>query len=278
MKTWRMAFRNGKGGEELWPQCKKHGLAVIAYPDMDFDLSERTPEADPKMWAKLYSPQKYSLKAFAYDVKEKHQVYVKEGPKIVGHGVVTGTYRYDSGCPVKDTDGGLWPHVLDVEWCPFSPVTLTVGDQQMYTVRPLSAKDLQKIKSASRRGAEQERERTALEGQIEKRQQQFRKRNRKLIEVRKRESDYRCQVCHLRFDALYGKIGREFIIAHHVELLAGKSRPSRTTLADIALLCPNCHAMVHKRVPPFRLTELRRMLRWEWDYTNDVWRSRTARK
>ena len=220
MKAWRMAFRNGTGGQELWPQCQSYGLAVIAYAEMKFDLSKYPPQVAPKKWAHLSSPsQKYSLKAFAYGVKERHEIYVKEGSKIVGHGVVTRAYRFDRDCPVKDAGGGCWPHVIEVDWRPFSAVTVAVGDQQLYTVRPLRLEDLRKLKTASTEEAKQEEERSALEGEVEKREQKFRKRSRALILIKKRDSNYCCEVCHLRFDALYGEIGRDFIVAHHIELL-----------------------------------------------------------
>lgn len=71
----------------------------------------------------------------------------------------------------------------------------------------------------------------------------------------------RCQVCGLRFEERYGKIADGYIEAHHLtpfSMLDG--RP--TTLSpntDFAVVCANCHRMLHKG-PPFKLEELRQRL------------------
>ena len=101
MEVWRMAFRDGNKGFEMWDQCLANGVAAIAYGGMDFDLSKH-PEGEPKKrWSELSSAQQYSLKTFAYRIKEGHAIYVKEGPRIVGKGCVSKRYFFERSSPVK---------------------------------------------------------------------------------------------------------------------------------------------------------------------------------
>jgi hypothetical protein len=57
-----------------------------------------------------------------------------------------------------------------------------------------------------------------------------------------------CEVPKCNFDFLqtYGEIGRGFAHVHHKKPLA-KRRAGRTNYADLAIVCANCHAMIHRR-------------------------------
>lgn len=90
----------------------------------------------------------------------------------------------------------------------------------------------------------------AKEGEIYRKEINFRKRNMSLILQKKNFSDYRCEHCNMKFDEVYGDIGREFIIAHHRRPIASKKEHSKITLDDISLVCANCHAMLHRKDPP----------------------------
>lgn len=72
----------------------------------------------------------------------------------------------------------------------------------------------------------------------------------------------RCSVCGFNFLKAFGPIGAGVIHVHHLVLLSqiGESYeldPSR----DLIPICPNCHAITHRRDPPFTPDELREMLR-----------------
>jgi hypothetical protein len=56
-----------------------------------------------------------------------------------------------------------------------------------------------------------------------------------------------CEVpgCGFDFATVYGKIGNGFIHVHHKKPLATRSAPEVTPLGDLALVCANCHAMIH---------------------------------
>lgn len=56
-----------------------------------------------------------------------------------------------------------------------------------------------------------------------------------------------CEVCEFSFYEKYGKLGEGFIEAHHKKPLS-ETQKTKTTKDDIALLCSNCHKMIHKGV------------------------------
>jgi hypothetical protein len=69
---------------------------------------------------------------------------------------------------------------------------------------------------------------------------------------------YRCSVCGLSMEELYGGIGHEFIHVHHlVELSSVGSDYHVDPIADLRPVCPNCHSMLHARRPAFITEELR---------------------
>jgi len=69
-----------------------------------------------------------------------------------------------------------------------------------------------------------------------------------------------CQVCGIRFDKTYGKIGADFIEIHHL----GPATDTRESFDPVGVaipLCPNCHSMIHRRSPMLSVSELKRVFR-----------------
>lgn len=54
-----------------------------------------------------------------------------------------------------------------------------------------------------------------------------------------------CDVCGFSFFEKYGELGQGFIEAHHKKPLS-ETKETKTTRDDIALVCSNCHRMIHK--------------------------------
>lgn len=70
-----------------------------------------------------------------------------------------------------------------------------------------------------------------------------------------------CQVCRLNFEERYGEIGRDYIHVHHIVPIASiGGRYQVDPVNDLAPVCPNCHAMLHRRNPPFSIEELKARL------------------
>ena len=71
----------------------------------------------------------------------------------------------------------------------------------------------------------------------------------------------RCAICKLDFETRYGEIGQGFIHVHHLRPLGRlKSSYRLDPVRDLVPLCPNCHAMLHRRDPPYDVEQLRRRL------------------
>ncbi len=70
-----------------------------------------------------------------------------------------------------------------------------------------------------------------------------------------------CEVCKFDFERTYGSIGRAFAEAHHLVPLKSLRQERVVTMADLAIVCANCHRMLHVGDPLFSLTELRKRLK-----------------
>jgi 5-methylcytosine-specific restriction enzyme A len=104
----------------------------------------------------------------------------------------------------------------------------------------------------------------ADEGRLLTRLHRVRERNPALVR-RKKEVAYRaggalpCEVCGFDFARTYGDLGDRFIEAHHVLPLAAAGIAT-TRLTDLALVCSNCHRMLHRAKPWITPDELRARL------------------
>ena len=259
MRIWRMSFRVGEGGYEMWPHCLERSVAATTYYVMaKIDLSKYPQDEPRELWAQLATARKYSLRKVAYEMKKGDIIFAKKGPNIIAKGIVKGPYRFDNKFRIVDPNGVPWAHQVPVDWSlNFSPIRISLGNQQRYTVRELTSSDVKQIDSR----LITLREDAALEGQTYTRESVFRRRNAALIQSKKVNSDYRCEVCGFNFEKSYGSIGYEFIIAHHNEPVSKRKRPSLTTLNEISLLCANCHAMVHTSNPPLLPHKLKSKLK-----------------
>ncbi len=74
-------------------------------------------------------------------------------------------------------------------------------------------------------------------------------RSRKIREALSRGSGrLLCEVpgCGFDFHEVYGEIGREFAHVHHLDPLGGPIGPRKTEMNRLAIVCANCHAMIHR--------------------------------
>lgn len=87
-------------------------------------------------------------------------------------------------------------------------------------------------------------ERTAL---VLHRRRERRLRMAKIESVKRQAGRLVCEVPGCRFDfyEAYGELGRNFCHVHHLQPLSDRALPSETLLSDLAIVCANCHAMIH---------------------------------
>ena len=63
----------------------------------------------------------------------------------------------------------------------------------------------------------------------------------------KKQGELTCNICKFSFKQRYGDIGDGFIEAHHKIPVSKLEPESKTKIEDIALVCSNCHSMLHHR-------------------------------
>jgi hypothetical protein len=131
-------------------------VAIIEYtPVDDFDLSPYQAGEPKSVWSELWPSQQASLRRLVYDVEVGDVIYVKQGPMIVGKGVVTGPYHFDRRNRITDRKGVPWQHQRPVEWDPaFPSVRVVIGLQQVVTVVPLTPDDVNMVECAVSREEE----------------------------------------------------------------------------------------------------------------------------
>ena len=87
-------------------------------------------------------------------------------------------------------------------------------------------------------------------------------RNPRAREVCIRHHGARCKVCDFDFEKRYGEPGRGFIHVHHKRPLHRMRANNRVDpRRDLVPVCPNCHAMLHRRDPPYDIRQLKALLR-----------------
>lgn len=105
----------------------------------------------------------------------------------------------------------------------------------------------------------------AAEGKLLTRIHRYRERNAAIVK-RKKASHLKqhghlcCEACGFDFRATYGERGDGFIECHHTKPVSELAAGETTKLADLVLLCANCHRMVHASRPWWTFEELRKTL------------------
>jgi hypothetical protein len=124
--------------------------------------------------------------------------------------------------------------------------------------------DLYKPKNKTIQVAE-EAEPTVIEGNSVLAQHMRYERNNAFIQRIKRQAIaenkmLNCQICGFSFFEKYGEIGEGFIEAHHKNPLSKRNEKTITKKEDIALVCSNCHRMLHRGDPTFGIEEIKQKI------------------
>lgn len=86
-------------------------------------------------------------------------------------------------------------------------------------------------------------------------------RQRKIDQVMRGGIPLRCEVCDFDFASTYGALGEGYCEVHHVMPLAASSASRHTLLGDLAIVCSNCHRMLHRGGLCRTVPALRRLMR-----------------
>jgi 5-methylcytosine-specific restriction protein A len=89
------------------------------------------------------------------------------------------------------------------------------------------------------------------EGRVVFRLHRARERSREAVKRCKElaRGDLRCRACGFDFAAVYGPLGEGYIECHHVQPVSELRPGHKTKPKDLALVCANCHRMLHRRRP-----------------------------
>jgi hypothetical protein len=114
---WRIRFRDGNHGPDLWSECRGQHVAAITYAGIEeVDLSHYSRENRPPGWAQLQGSASASMRRFAWEILGGDALYVADSGtgQIVGMGHARATieelaYRFDPGSRIVSR-GQRWRH------------------------------------------------------------------------------------------------------------------------------------------------------------------------
>ena len=103
------------------------------------------------------------------------------------------------------------------------------------------------------------------EGKVATRIHRYRERDKKLVAKAKQQAlrehgRLSCIACGFDFSDRYGATGAGIIDVHHTKPVHTMHPGEKTKVADLALLCSNCHRVVHAKRKWLTLDELRTTL------------------
>lgn len=93
-----------------------------------------------------------------------------------------------------------------------------------------------------------------------------RERNKKIIKEKKevtlKETGHlKCEVCNFDFFEFYGEDGYGFCEVHHLKPLHESDGVIITSLSELAIVCSNCHSIIHKTKPMLSINELSKKIK-----------------
>ncbi len=105
----------------------------------------------------------------------------------------------------------------------------------------------------------------APEGRLLTRIHLSHERNRGLVESKRKQALKEhavllCEACGFDFAAHYGSRGNGFIECHHTRPVSTLPAGDVTHINDLALVCANCHRIIHRRRPWLTIEELKALI------------------
>lgn len=172
----------------------------------------------------------------------------------------------------KDAQWAAWKVLPKNVVCTMQPIAIpeSVFASKSYRMGPreINKGTLDALYALATRHVYEEdsgRETVFPEGREVERQHNERERHPAVIRLAKERFKYKhgrlfCQICAFDFCKEYGSIGYDYIEAHHTAPLADSRGAQKTRIADIAMVCANCHRMLHRRRPWLTMDQLRRLI------------------
>ncbi|MCL1126374.1 HNH endonuclease [Shewanella surugensis] len=70
-----------------------------------------------------------------------------------------------------------------------------------------------------------------------------------------------CDICDFDFYNKYGELGLGFIEAYHKVPVSELDGNTKTKISDLALVCSNCHRMLHRQKSTIHISELKKIIK-----------------
>ena len=77
----------------------------------------------------------------------------------------------------------------------------------------------------------------------------------------KEYGDLKCDVWGFAFLETYGELGSGYIEAYHKIPVSQLGNNGTTRIKDIALVCSNCHKIIHRTKPIISIDKLKRIIK-----------------
>lgn len=115
---------------------------------------------------------------------------------------------------------------------------------------------------------EQTKNDSVMEGQVLYKLHKVRERDNRIVKEKKHRvyqlfGKLACEACIFEFEECYGDIGKGYIECHHLTPLDNFKLASKTRLDDLALVCSNCHRMLHRSVDYLSIDDLKMRIRYQ---------------
>lgn len=110
---------------------------------------------------------------------------------------------------------------------------------------------------------------SVMEGQVLYKLHKVRERDSEIVLLKKKQSIDRfgflsCEACIFDFEKFYGELGKGYIECHHRTPLSKFKVETNTRLDDLALVCSNCHRMLHRSIDTLSIENLRTKIRYTY--------------
>ncbi len=104
------------------------------------------------------------------------------------------------------------------------------------------------------------------EGEVIYKLHKYRERNSRINKKKKelalkRYGSLQCEVCGFDFFQTYGERGKGYIECHHKVPLSNLEPGTETKLDDLALVCANCHRILHRKTDDMSIDNLKSLLK-----------------
>ncbi|MDC3380181.1 HNH endonuclease [Gammaproteobacteria bacterium] len=158
-----------------------------------------------------------------------------------------------------------WSSEGTISYCPYEQKVFNDLQQSLSSVNSISKALKIFINSWLVLSLSEDHQSTEAEGALLEKQHFIRERDQHIIKAKKvsvlrEKGGLCCEVCSFNFLDKYGMHGINYCEVHHLKPLSKNNHNNITLLDDLAILCSNCHRMIHRKNPWLSLLDLKEII------------------